>query len=147
MPLGSPDETYNSDDDSTLALQQTETPNPITRTPSEEGPSDEASSESDVTRHKVSQSFQLATTASPTRQTGARSPEYARVLERYLSRLVQMKQIPPALMVLSREIERNPDDPGLYERLAVFPGSEPLGRAAGRSLPACHGPFPRQILV
>jgi cellulose synthase operon protein C len=38
-----------------------------------------------------------------------------------------MKQIPPALGVLSREIERNPDDPGLYERLAVFLDQNRLG--------------------
>src|SRR5271157_721569 len=78
-------------------------------------------------RRKVSQSFQLGATTSPTRQAGARSPEYARVLERYLARLVQMKQIPPALAVLSREIERNPDDPGLYERMAVFLDQNRLG--------------------
>ncbi len=78
-------------------------------------------------RHAVGQSFQLGATALPTRQNGARSPEYARVLERYLARLVQMKQIPPALGVLSREIERNPDDPGLYERLAVFLDQNRLG--------------------
>ena len=34
---------------------------------------------------------------STTTQTGARSPEYARVLERYLARLVELKQIPQAL--------------------------------------------------
>lgn len=51
---------------------------------------------------------------------GARSPEYARVLERYLARLVELKQIPQALGVLRREIDHNPDDPGLYERLATF---------------------------
>jgi len=49
-----------------------------------------------------------------------RSPEYARVLERYLARLVQLKEIPQALGVLRREIDHNPDDPGLYERLATF---------------------------
>jgi cellulose synthase operon protein C len=38
-----------------------------------------------------------------------------------------MKQIPPALAVLSREIEHNPDDPGLYERLAVFLDQNRLG--------------------
>ena len=80
-----------------------------------------------VPRHKVSQSFQLGATSSPAQQIGARSPEYARVLERYLARLVQMKQIPPALAVLSREIDRNPDDPGLYERLAVFLDQNRLG--------------------
>ena len=78
-------------------------------------------------RRKVSQSFQLGATTSPARQAGARSPEYARVLERYLARLVQMKQIPAALSVLSREIERNPDDPGLYERMAVFLDQNRLG--------------------
>ncbi len=60
-------------------------------------------------------------------QRGPRSPEYARVLERYLARLVQMKQIPPALGVLRREIDRNPDDPGLYERFATFLDQNRLG--------------------
>ena len=78
-------------------------------------------------RQRASQSFELGTTPSPTQQTGARSPEYASVLERYLARLVQMKQIPAALVVLSREIEHNPDDPGLYERLAVFLDQNRLG--------------------
>lgn len=60
-------------------------------------------------------------------QAGARSPEYARILERYLARLVELKQIPAALAVLRREIEHNPDDPGLYERLAVFLDQNRLG--------------------
>jgi hypothetical protein len=42
------------------------------------------------------------------------------VLERYLARLTEIKQIPTALGVLRHEIDRNPDDPGLYERLANF---------------------------
>jgi len=87
----------------------------------------DASETNAVPRHKVGQSFQLGTTPSPTQQAGARSPEYARVLERYLARLVEMKQIPPALAVLRREIDRNPDDPGLYERLAVFLDQNRLG--------------------
>lgn len=52
--------------------------------------------------------------------TGPRSPEYSRILERYLARLVQLKEVPQALGVLRREIDHNPDDPGLYERLATF---------------------------
>ena len=60
-------------------------------------------------------------------QAGARSPEYARVLERYLARLVELKQIPQALGVLRRELDHNPDDPGLYERLAVFLDQNRLG--------------------
>ncbi len=51
---------------------------------------------------------------------GPRSPEYARVLERHLSRLVAKKNIVGALAVYRREIDHNPDDPGLYERLASF---------------------------
>jgi predicted Zn-dependent protease len=78
-------------------------------------------------QHPVSQAFQVGSNASPTRQAGARSPEYARVLERYLARLVQRKEIPEALGVLRREIDRNPDDPGLYERLAVFLDQNQLG--------------------
>src|SRR5260370_22004035 len=64
--------------------------------------------------------------ASTLSQTGARSPEYARVLERYMARLVELKEIPAALGVLRRELDHNPDDPGLYERLAVFLGQNPL---------------------
>src|SRR5262249_52981558 len=33
---------------------------------------------------------------------------------------VELKQIPQALALLRREIDHNPDDPGLYERLALF---------------------------
>ena len=50
----------------------------------------------------------------------ARSPEYARILDRYISRLVSLKRLSGALALFRREIDRNPDDPGLYERLAAF---------------------------
>ena len=42
-------------------------------------------------------------------------------------RLVELNQIPQALGVLRREIDQNPDDPGLYERLAVFLQQNKLG--------------------
>jgi cellulose synthase operon protein C len=71
--------------------------------------------------------FEIGSTAPAEAQTGPRSPEYSRVLERYLGRLVEKKQIPRALSVLSGEIDRNPDDPGLYERLAVFLDQNRLG--------------------
>jgi predicted Zn-dependent protease len=87
----------------------------------------QSSEESAIPRHRPSQSFQLGQQAQRTRQTGPRSPEYSQVLERYLARLVQEKQIPAALTVLSHEIDRNPDDPGLYERLAVFLDQNRLG--------------------
>ena len=68
----------------------------------------------------ASAAFQVAPRAAWNEEGGARSPEYARVLERYLARLAELKQIPQAIGVLRNEIEHNPDDPGLYERLAVF---------------------------
>ncbi len=80
-----------------------------------------------VPRHPASAAFQVSATAKPAQASGVRSPEYSRVLERYLGRLVEMKQIPPALGVLRREIDRNPDDPGLYERLAAFLDQNRLG--------------------
>ena len=58
---------------------------------------------------------------------GARSPEYARVLDRYISRLVSMDRVMDALAVCRAEIGRNPDDPGLYERLAAFLDQNKLG--------------------
>jgi len=75
----------------------------------------------------IGQSFQLGTANAPEQRTGPRSPEYSQILERYLARLVAMKQIPAALGVLRHEIDRNPDDPGLYERLAQFLDQNRLG--------------------
>ena len=73
-----------------------------------------------------------------------------------MARLSEMKEIPAALGVLRREIDRNPDDPGLYERLAVFLDQNRLGteqeevyrRAIARfsavrpELLICHGRTP-----
>ena len=53
-------------------------------------------------------------------QSGARSQEYARVLDRYVARLVSRKQLPEAFAVYRREIDRNPDDAGLYAAAAQF---------------------------
>ncbi len=50
----------------------------------------------------------------------ARSPEYARILDRYIGRLAALKRPQDALALYRREIGRNPNDPGLYERLAGF---------------------------
>ena len=57
----------------------------------------------------------------------ARSPEYARVLDRYIARLVSLRRESDALALFAREIESNPDDPGLYERLAGFLEQNGLG--------------------
>ena len=51
---------------------------------------------------------------------GARSGEYVSVLDKYLSRLAALNRPLDALRVYRTEIDRNPDDPGLYQRLAAF---------------------------
>jgi tetratricopeptide (TPR) repeat protein len=50
----------------------------------------------------------------------AGSEEYRQLLERYLGRLTAEGQLPQALAVLRKELDRNPNDPLLYERLADF---------------------------
>ena len=57
----------------------------------------------------------------------ARSPEYARILDRYIARLVSGKRVRDALALYRREIDRNPNDPGLYERLAAFLEQNKMG--------------------
>ncbi len=63
----------------------------------------------------------------PIGEAPGRSPEYARVLDRYISRLVSLKRLRDALALYRREIDRNPNDPGLYERLAAFLEENKLG--------------------
>ncbi|HEX9200008.1 MAG TPA: hypothetical protein VF865_10650 [Acidobacteriaceae bacterium] len=53
---------------------------------------------------------------------------YSDYLERYLSRLASLHQFPQALSVLRKEVDRNPNDPGLYERLAQFLEQNRLGQ-------------------
>jgi thioredoxin-like negative regulator of GroEL len=69
--------------------------------------------------------FQSREAAQP--QGGPRSPEYARVLDRTIARLVQLKRPMQVLVLLRREIDHNPNDPGLYERLATFLDQNHLG--------------------
>lgn len=59
---------------------------------------------------------------------GVRSPEYARVLDRYIARLTSKRQPLQVLALYRREIVRNPSDPGLYERLASFLEQNNMGR-------------------
>ena len=56
----------------------------------------------------------------PGQLSGARSPEYSQVLERYISRLVALGRPLAVLELFRREMDHNPNDPGLYERLATF---------------------------
>ena len=61
-----------------------------------------------------------ATSGETPQSSPARSPDYARVLDRYVSRLVSLHRPLDALAVLRRELDRNPNDPGLYANLAAF---------------------------
>ena len=56
----------------------------------------------------------------PVRPSLAAGEAYRQVLDRYLARLVATHQLPEALKLLRRELDRNPNDPALYERLATF---------------------------
>lgn len=72
---------------------------------------------------------QAFTTSRPAAVVGrVRSPQYEQVLDRYLSRLVAMKQLPQALAVLRGEVDHDPDDPGLYEKLAELLNQNQLGQ-------------------
>lgn len=61
-------------------------------------------------------------------QNAVRSPDYARVLDRYIARLVALNRKMQAVALFRREIGRNPEDPGLYERLALFVEQNQLDR-------------------
>lgn len=56
----------------------------------------------------------------PLGEATARSADYQRVLDRVLARLVQLERLPDALALLRGELDRNPNDPRLYEKLAQF---------------------------
>jgi tetratricopeptide (TPR) repeat protein len=56
----------------------------------------------------------------PTRKSLPEGSAYSSVLDRYLGRLTATGQLPRALTVLRTQLDRNPNDPLLYERLATF---------------------------
>jgi tetratricopeptide (TPR) repeat protein len=56
----------------------------------------------------------------PIRKSLPEGTAYASVLDRYLGRLTATGQLPRALTVLRTQLDRNPNDPLLYERLANF---------------------------
>ncbi len=56
----------------------------------------------------------------PSRMSLVEGTAYAAVLDRYLGRLTTTGQLPRALTVLRMQLDRNPNDPLLYERLATF---------------------------
>jgi tetratricopeptide (TPR) repeat protein len=56
----------------------------------------------------------------PLRKSLPEGDAYAAVLDRYLGRLTATGQLPRALTVLRAQLDRTPNDPLLYERLATF---------------------------
>ena len=55
------------------------------------------------------------------------SAAYVKVLDRYIARLAAMKRVKEALALYRRELDRSPNDPALYERLAAFLEQNKLG--------------------
>ncbi len=125
MPLGAAASDYEYREPYNANYQRP--PNGDAEAEEETGETEQDQGSQNIPQRRASQSFQIETAASSSHPTSTRSSEYSSVLERYLARLVQTRQIPAALAVLSREIERNPDDPGLYERLATFLEQNRLG--------------------
>jgi cellulose synthase operon protein C len=100
---------------------------PVSNVNSDEGYGEE-SGEGTEQSTENRRAFDVQSVKLPSEITGGvRSAEYSRILERYLSRLVSTKRVPEALTVLRKELDRNPNDPGLYERLATFLGQNELG--------------------
>jgi len=87
-----------------------------------------------------STAFEIMSTTSAPQQEGA--TEYSEVLERYLNRLVMTGQMQAALAVLRRELDRNPNDPLLYERLAQFLAQNKLGAQEEEVYKAAIAHFP-----
>lgn len=121
IPLGAEEDRYRH-----ASVQTSPEPENVTQADDSEGGDEEA----EPRRSKPDDQRAFAIQNAPTQEktSGVRSPEYSRVLERYLSRLVTMGRIPGALTVLRNEIDRNPNDPGLYERLAQFLEQNQLGQ-------------------
>ena len=93
------------------------TPPPATDVSANDSQDDNASPDANASVAN-SGAFEITPTPGVLHEEGA--AEYNQVLERYLSRLVMTGQMQAALAVLRRELDRNPNDPLLYERLAQF---------------------------
>jgi tetratricopeptide (TPR) repeat protein/predicted Zn-dependent protease len=110
VPMGSGDNAASS------TIEQAESP----ANSSEE--MDNASGDSTqqlAARKPQRQAFFLRNTT-PAHDSQSSEAGYENVLDRYLSRLTSLKRLPQALEVLRHELDRNPNDPGLYEKLAQF---------------------------
>ena len=79
----------------------------------------QAMAETAAGKRALESAMQLTTTT-PAAVTAPDDLSYAQVLDRYIGRLTMMKKLPEALAVLRHELDHNPSDPLLYERLAGF---------------------------
>ena len=98
--------------------------------PAQETPNDANAEDSDGTdanggkpavakKIEKSRAFEV-TAGAPSGVFVAGAQDYRQLLDRYLGRLTAEGQLPQALAVLRKELDRNPNDPLLYERLAGF---------------------------
>ncbi len=78
--------------------------------------------------------------------TGARSAEYVQVLDKYLSRLAAFNRPLDALRVYRTEIDRNPNDQGLYERFAAFLEQNGMARDVEAAYTQAIAKFPDRSL-
>src|SRR5208337_3359899 len=126
VPLGDRTERYSKQ----VPGQQAVTHAPSANAASQNGADNpDASADNpapgDVQKPAVQQAF---STQSPTATVfTVRSPQYEQILDRYLARLVAMEQLPQALAVLRGELDHDPNDPGIYEKLADFLSQNQLG--------------------
>ncbi len=105
------------------AAQPAPVPNPFTRTaPGEAAATSDAKND--------------------TKYDSVRSPEYARVLDRYVARLVSLRRVRDALAIYRREIDRNSNDPGLYDALAAFLEQNRLGAEVEQTYQRAIAQFP-----
>ncbi|SEG70288.1 hypothetical protein SAMN05421819_4425 [Bryocella elongata] len=82
-------------------------------------PSEQDAPATPKSKAERSSAFEL-NVSDPQLPTNEAASEYSQVLERYLARLTELRQLPQALAVLRHELDRSPDDPAIYDRLAQF---------------------------
>jgi hypothetical protein len=93
----------------------------VTRTNATRDEATDGGADSSASVNKVDKSRAFEVSAGePPGVFVAGSLAYQQMLERYLGRLTATGQLPAALAVLRKELDRNPNDPLLYERLANF---------------------------
>ena len=68
--------------------------------------------------------------------------EYTLVLDRYIARMVELNRLNDALALYRREIDRNPQDQTLYEKLAAFLDQQKLGAQVEQVYKEAAAKFP-----